>query len=391
MCSVQMEPDNPRRHRTRQLLVTLGVVTVLVILYASPRELRNAIRSGISRNSTHPSVMTSLRNGSSSGNKNNNVSAWKFPIRVLGRFRHDSSSTVDSDYSGEVVHVLLIFTNVNEARNMREKLAICLGSLLALSSAPLRLYIVTDGPSADVARQVLADASAKASSDVLAELLDMDDMLAPLEDLVSFLQPHFSSHGYYGKKLFFLSTGLHRLFPAGVRRLILLDVDLHLRSDIALLQKHFALFPPGAIMGLAHELQPVYRHCLHKYRQQHPGTPCGEPAPHGNPGFNSGVLLIDLEAVRSSSTYKKFLTASGVQWLVEKYSFGGNLGDQDFYSLLSWEFPELFYVLPCTWNRQLCEWWRHHGYADVFDEYHRCNGTVHIYHGNCNSSIPSVR
>lgn len=391
MCSVQMEPDNPRRHRTRQLLVTLGVVTVLVILYASPRELRNAIRSGISRNSTHPSAMTSLRNGSSSGNKNNNVSAWKFPIRVLGRFRHDSSSTVDSDYSGEVVHVLLIFTNVNEARNMREKLAICLGSLLALSSAPLRLYIVTDGPSADVARQVLADASAKASSDVLAELLDMDDMLAPLEDLVSFLQPHFSSHGYYGKKLFFLSTGLHRLFPVGVRRLILLDVDLHLRSDIALLQKHFALFPPGAIMGLAHELQPVYRHCLHKYRQQHPGTPCGEPAPHGNPGFNSGVLLIDLEAVRSSSTYKKFLTASGVQWLVEKYSFGGNLGDQDFYSLLSWEFPELFYVLPCTWNRQLCEWWRHHGYADVFDEYHRCNGTVHIYHGNCNSSIPSVR
>lgn len=391
MCSVQMEPDNPRRHRTRQLLVTLGVVTVLVILYASPRELRNAIRSGVSRNSTHPSVMASLRNGSSSGNKNNNVSAWKFPIRVLGRFRHDSSSTVDSDYSGEVVHVLLIFTNVNEARNMREKLAICLGSLLALSSAPLRLYIVTDGPSADVARQVLADASAKASSDVLAELLDMDDMLAPLEDLVSFLQPHFSSHGYYGKKLFFLSTGLHRLFPAGVRRLILLDVDLHLRSDIALLQKHFALFPPGAIMGLAHELQPVYRHCLHKYRQQHPGTPCGEPAPHGNPGFNSGVLLIDLEAVRSSSTYKKFLTASGVQWLVEKYSFGGNLGDQDFYSLLSWEFPELFYVLPCTWNRQLCEWWRHHGYADVFDEYHRCNGTVHIYHGNCNSSIPSVR
>lgn len=376
-----MEPDNPRRHRTRQLLVTLGVVTVLVILYASPPV----------RNLTQPSVMASFRNGSSGDNKNKNVSAWKFPIRVLGRFRHDSSSTVDSDYHGEVVHVLLIFANVNQARNMREKLAICLGSLLALSSVPLRLYIVTDGPSAGVARQVLADTSAKASSDVLAELLDMDDMLAPLEDLVSFLQPHFSSHAYYSKKLFFLSTGLHRLYPAGVRRLILLDVDLHVRSDIALLHKHFALFPPGTIMGLAHELQPVYHHLLHKYRQQHPGTLCGEPAPRGNPGFNSGVLLIDLEAVRNSSTYKKFLTASGVQWLVKKYSFGGHLGDQDFYSLLSWEFPELFYVLPCTWNRQLCEWWRHHGYADVFDEYHRCNGTVHIYHGNCNTSIPSVR
>ncbi|KAL1484002.1 hypothetical protein MTO96_032820 [Rhipicephalus appendiculatus] len=332
-----MEPDSPRRHRLRQLLVTLGVITVLVILYASPRELRNAIRTGVSRNLTHPSVMTSFQ-------------CWD---------AFDTIRVPPVNHSGEVVHVLLIFANVNEARNMREKLAICLGSLLALSSVPLRIYIVTDRASADVARQVLADASAKASSDVLAELLHMDDMLAPLEDLVSFLQPHFSAHGYFGKKLFFLSTGLHRLFPEGVRRLILLD--------------------------------PVYRHCLHKYRQQHPGTLCGEPAPRGNPGLNSGVVLIDLEAVRSSSTYKKFLTASGVQWLVEKYSFEGTLGDQDFYSLLSWEFPELFYVLPCTWNRQLCEWWRHHGYADVFDEYYRCNGTVHIYHGNCNSSIPSVR
>ncbi|KAL3245449.1 hypothetical protein MRX96_046938 [Rhipicephalus microplus] len=163
-----MEPDSPRRHRARQLLVTLGVVTVLVILYASPRELRTVIRNGVFRNQTHPSGMTSLRSNSSDNHQNNDASAWKFPIRVLGHFRHDSSSTVDR--SSEVVHVLLIFANVNEARNMREKLAICLGSLLALSSVPLRLYIVTDIASADVARQVLADASAKASSDVLGKL-----------------------------------------------------------------------------------------------------------------------------------------------------------------------------------------------------------------------------
>lgn len=394
-----MELVTPRKYCTRQLLLfTLGVVTVLVILYASPRELRNAIGGGASRDSVRQSAMTSYHNNSSSSsssnnNNNNNASAWKFPIRVLGRFRHESraNATIDLDYSDQMVHVLLIFTNAREASNMREKLSICLGSLIALSSVPLRVYIVTDGPSADVARQVLADASAKASSDVLAELLHVDDMLAPLLDLMSFMQPHFSSAGYYSKKLFFLSTGVHRLFPAGVRHLILLDIDLQLRSDIALLHRHFALFPTGTIMGLGYELQPVYRHGLHKYRQEHPGTTCGEPPPRGNPGFNSGVVLIDLEAVRNSSTYRKFLSAEGVQFLVKKYSFRGNLGDQDFYSLLGWECPELFYVLPCTWNRQLCEWWRYHGYADVFDEYHRCNGTVHIYHGNCNSSIPSMR
>lgn len=386
-----MELVTPRRHCTRQLLVTLGVATVLVILYASPRELRIAIGSGISWNSVHENAVTSRRNVSS------NTSAWKFPVRVLGRLRHDakSNSTVGLDYSldynDDVVHVLLIFTNVREVSNMREKLSICLGSLIALSSVPLRIYIVTDGPSADVARQVLADAFAKASSDVLAELLHVDDMVAALEDLMSFMQRYFSGRDYYSKKLFFLSTGVHRLFPVEVRHLIVLDVDLQLRSDIALLHHYFALFPSGAVMALAHELQPVYRHVLHKYRQEHPGTKCGEPSSRGNPGFNSGVLLIDLEAARRSSTYRKFLTPKGAQRLVEKYSFQGHLGDQDFYSLLGWECPELFYVLPCTWNRQLCEWWRHHGYAEIFDEYYTCNGTVHIYHGNCNASIPSVR
>ena len=52
------------------------------------------------------------------------------------------------------------------------------------------------------------------------------------------------------------------------------------------------------------------------------------------------------------------------------------------------EHPELFHVLDCTWNRQLCTWWKDHGYSDVFDQYFRCDGEVKIYHGNCNTPIP---
>lgn len=227
-----------------------------------------------------------------------------------------------------------------------------------------------------------------------AELLHEKDVLAPMQDLVSLLQPLFSQKGaYYNKKLFYLSMGLYRLFPPGssVRQLILLDVDIQLCSDVALLRRHFSLFPSSAIMGLAYEQQPVYRHVLHKYRQAHPGTRCGDPAPRGHPGFNSGVALLHLEAMRNSTLYQRSLSAKRVGELVAKYSFVGHLGDQDFYSLLGWEHPELVYVLPCSWNRQLCEWWRHVGYEDVFEEYHRCDGAVHVYHGNCNSSIPPVR
>ena len=55
-----------------------------------------------------------------------------------------------------------------------------------------------------------------------------------------------------------------------------------------------------------------------------------------------------------------------VKKLGEKYNFRGHLGDQGFYTLLSFEHPELFYVLPCSWNRQLCVWWKNHGYKEIF-------------------------
>ena len=70
-----------------------------------------------------------------------------------------------------------------------------------------------------------------------------------------------------------------------------------------------------------------------------------------------------------------------------RYSFKGHLGDQDFYTLLSFEQPQLFYQLPCTFNRQLCQWWKNKGYERVFDEYFACSGDVKIWHGNCDTPI----
>lgn len=133
---------------------------------------------------------------------------------------------------------------------------------------------------------------------------------------------------------------------------------------------------------------PPTRHIFWQYRQEHPGTNVGEPPPDGLPGFNSGVLLLDLEAMRQSERYNRLLEPAVVQQLASKFHFKGHLGDQDFFTLVGMEHPELFYILDCTWNRQLCTWWRDHGYSDVFEHYFRCDGHVRIYHGNCNTPIP---
>ena len=197
-----------------------------------------------------------------------------------------------------------------------------------------------------------------------------------------------SSVSYFTGPLFFLSVISHTLFP-DISKLIILDADLKFRTDILELWKKFDDFSSSNLIGTAHELQPVYKHMTYQYRNNYPHTKIGAPPPNGNPGFNSGVLLMDLARMRTSVLYKEYLSnPAALQHLSEKYYFRGHLGDQDFYTLLSFEHPELFYLLPCTWNRQLCTWWNDKGYHEIFHLYHNCEGYVNVYHGNCGTAIP---
>lgn len=159
-------------------------------------------------------------------------------------------------------------------------------------------------------------------------------------------------------------------------------------SDIKELFDMFNNFKGSNIMGIAREQSPVYRHILWKHRGAHKGTLVGDPPPNGITGFNSGVVLFNLENMRKSSLYNHILQGEEIKRLTEKYSFRGHLGDQDFFTLLSFEYPGMFYTIPCSWNRQLCTYWKDNGYADVWDQYFNCTGPIHVYHGNCRTPIP---
>ena len=97
--------------------------------------------------------------------------------------------------------------------------------------------------------------------------------------------------------------------------------------------------------------------------------------------------------MRQNELFQRYLNnVSLIGELRDKYRFHHpHLGDQDFYSLLSFEHPDLFFILPCQWNRQLCTWWKDKGYEDVWESYFQCNNDVNIslYHGNCNTPFPN--
>ena len=222
--------------------------------------------------------------------------------------------------------------------------------------------------------------------------MDVDYLASKLRYIIEPLQKHFSFKpgAYYSHALFFLSVAMHRVFPTSVKKVIMLDADLKLMDDIKNLYDQFKLFTRENVLGIAHEMQPVYRHQFWEYRNSHPGTRVGDPPPHGLPGFNSGVLLLDLEKMRSSTLYNSLITVESIEKLTAEFKFKGHLGDQDFFTLVAMKHEQLFYVIPCNWNRQLCTWWRDTGgyKGEAFDVYHRCKGAVKLYHGNCNTPIP---
>ncbi|KAF7703648.1 xyloside xylosyltransferase 1 [Silurus meridionalis] len=291
-------------------------------------------------------------------------------------------------------HALMMFTKINTSRTMQSKFEVAMRSMARhgrfREDEILVLHYVSDAGSKELGMRRLPELLQDATFQYEVVFHDVNDLTEKLFPIVKAMQKHFSagSGTYYSDAIFFLSVAMHRIMPIEMKRIVQLDLDLKYRTNIRDLFQQFERFPPEAVIGIVREMQPVYRHTFWQYRKENPQSRVGDPPPDGLPGFNSGVMLLNLETMRRSELYNRLLEPEHVAQLTEKYRFRGHLGDQDFFTMIGMEHPELFQRLDCGWNRQLCTWWREHGYGDVFQLYFRCHGPVHIYHGNCNTPIP---
>ncbi|XP_076583240.1 xyloside xylosyltransferase 1 [Chaetodon auriga] len=304
------------------------------------------------------------------------------------------SRTGDGEAGDHRYHALMMFTKVDKSRSLQDKFRMAMLSMVKhgrfLEGEVLVLHFVSDQASKELGERMLQEFLLDATFKYEVLFHDVAALTQKLFPIVEAMQKHFSagSGAYYSDAIFFLSVAMHHIMPESLTRIVQLDLDLKYRTNIRDLFQEFDQFPPGAVIGITREMQPVYRHTFWQYRKENPQTKVGEPPPDGLPGFNSGVMLLDLGAMRASALYNQLLEPSNVAKLADQYRFRGHLGDQDFFTMIGMEHPELFYSLACGWNRQLCTWWRDHGYGDVFQLYYRCSGPVYIYHGNCNSPIP---
>ena len=172
----------------------------------------------------------------------------------------------------------------------------------------------------------------------------------------------------------------------------------NLRTDLCEIHQHFDKFTEDQVLGIAQEQSPHYYNTLHKYRRKYPETKAGslgfqvsicinkDSILYCLQGFNAGVVLYNLAKMRASEAYKLVAGREGMTRLAEKYKVVEFIGgDQDWITLIGWEIPELVYILPCQYNRQIQAMVDHDVSCfptdkQIYQDYHDCQNRPIVLH-----------
>nr|XP_022918705.1 LARGE xylosyl- and glucuronyltransferase 2-like [Onthophagus taurus] len=141
---------------------------------------------------------------------------------------------------------------------------------------------------------------------------------------------HYS--GIYG----LLKLLFHKIISEHIPQLIVLDMDLTFNGDIIDLWNIFKNFNSSQMIGLVDNQSDYY---LSKSRWPAIGR-----------GFNTGVILYDLEKLRKRNWDELWNIVA--KHTAIKYG-ETSLADQDIMNAILKEYPELLYQVPCYWNTQL--------------------------------------
>ena len=100
---------------------------------------------------------------------------------------------------------------------------------------------------------------------------------APEKNAEVFQNFTFYSTDKYTHDIYYISPLYHLEFPAQLKRVIVTDLDLEFRIDLAELWGHFSQFSATEVIGIGPDLHPHYFINTKEYRESNPGTHVGSP------------------------------------------------------------------------------------------------------------------
>ena len=186
----------------------------------------------------------------------------------------------------------------------------------------------------------------------------------------------------YIADLFYMAPIYHLAFT-NLKTMIVIDsTDLEFHDDISHLDTEMKKVKNGKLIGIGLDLSPNYYVQLEGYRRRNPGSQLGQAG--GLQGFNTGVVLYNLAAMRQSALYNSYLSPKMVDQLSKKFLYEFTLAEQDWFTNLGYIHPHFFYVLSCKFNRQTSIQFLRPPWEDMFEKFHACEpkSNVVIFHSN---------
>ena len=152
--------------------------------------------------------------------------------------------------------------------------------------------------------------------------------------------------------------------------------------DISVLNDQMQKLTNVKLMGIGLDLSPNYYVQLTKYRKLNAGSKFGYAG--RLQGFNTGVVLYNLAAMRQSALYNSYLTPRMITQLSNQFMYSFTLAEQDWFTNLGYIHPHLFYILPCKFNRQTSIQFLRPPWEEIFESFHSCDPKqdVAIFHSN---------
>lgn len=229
----------------------------------------------------------------------------------------------------ESIHIALVVGGYNTTKST----ATLLKSLLFYNTNyPLHLHIIVDTPAHLILTVLLHT----------WQLPSLQYTLYPingslLREVQWIPNAHYSS-------VFGLLKLLLPYILQDIDSVIVLDTDVTILSDLDQLWRHFKVIRRNKKwLGLVENQSDWYRGTIWKEHK---------PWPALDRGFNTGVMLMDLQMLRRYN-WANIWSIITNQTLIE-YQYTA-LADQDIINTVIRIHPEIFHVLPCNWNLQLSE------------------------------------
>ncbi|XP_056657863.1 xylosyl- and glucuronyltransferase LARGE2 isoform X2 [Monodelphis domestica] len=227
----------------------------------------------------------------------------------------------------QLLHVAIVCAGHNSSRDV----VTLVKSILFHRKNPLHFHLVTD----TVARSILETLfSTWMVPSVLVSFYNADELKPEVAWIPN---KHYS--GIYG----LLKLALLRALPPTLPQVIVLDTDITFASDIADLWAVFARFSDKQVIGLVENQSDWYLGNLWKNHR---------PWPALGRGFNTGVILLQLERLRQVGWEQMWRLTAERELLT---MLATSLADQDIFNAVIKQHPWLVHPLPCSWNVQLSD------------------------------------